>query len=63
MSGQPPRVLVSDFGEAQIENAMRSNTGATGTISYCAPEVLKRGNYQPMKAFLSLCTHSIHSDS
>lgn len=42
VAGQAPRVLVSDFGEAQIENAMRSNTGATGTISYCAPEVLKR---------------------
>lgn len=28
-----------------MENAMRSNTGATGTISYCAPEVLKRGQF------------------
>ncbi|KAK5076008.1 putative serine/threonine-protein kinase iks1 [Lithohypha guttulata] len=35
------RVLVSDFGEVQYENAVRKSTGATGTISYCAPEVLK----------------------
>lgn len=42
---QTPRVLVSDFGEVQMENSMRSSTGATGTISYCAPEVLKRGIY------------------
>jgi serine/threonine protein kinase len=37
------KVLVSDFGEVQAENAARSSTGATGTISYCAPEVLKLG--------------------
>jgi serine/threonine protein kinase len=36
------RVLVSDFGEVQYENAARKSTGATGTISYCAPEVLQR---------------------
>jgi serine/threonine protein kinase len=36
------RVLVSDFGEVQYENATRKSTGATGTISYCAPEVLRR---------------------
>lgn len=36
------RVLVSDFGEAQYESTERKSTGATGTISYCAPEVLKR---------------------
>jgi serine/threonine protein kinase len=34
------RVLISDFGEVQSENAVRRSTGATGTISYCAPEVL-----------------------
>ena len=32
--------LISDFGEVQPENAARKSTGATGTISYCAPEVL-----------------------
>ncbi|KAI9672408.1 MAG: hypothetical protein M1829_004486 [Trizodia sp. TS-e1964] len=37
------RVLVSDFGEVQMENTVRSSTGATGTISYCAPEVLHKG--------------------
>lgn len=34
--------LISDFGEVQPSNAVRKSTGATGTISYCAPEVLKR---------------------
>ncbi|KAH8816574.1 kinase-like domain-containing protein [Xylogone sp. PMI_703] len=39
--GADLRCLISDFGEVQPENVMRSSTGATGTISYCAPEVLK----------------------
>ena len=39
--GHEPTVLVSDFGEAQVENMMRKSTGTTGTISYCAPEVLR----------------------
>ncbi|KAF3924764.1 Endoribonuclease [Arthrobotrys entomopaga] len=43
--GAELRVLVSDFGEVQRENAKRKSTGATGTISYCAPEVLRRGEY------------------
>lgn len=34
------QVLVSDFGEVQYEDSVRKSTGATGTISYCAPEVL-----------------------
>ncbi|KAI1809828.1 kinase-like protein [Poronia punctata] len=33
--------LISDFGEVQPTNAVRKSTGTTGTISYCAPEVLK----------------------
>ena len=40
--GKRFRVLVSDFGEVQMENATRKSTGATGTISYCAPEVLMK---------------------
>lgn len=44
------RVLVSDFGEVQATTAIRKSTGATGTVSYCAPEVLRRvspdGPYQ-----------------
>jgi serine/threonine protein kinase len=40
--GKFPRVLVSDFGETQQTNAVRSSSGATGTVSYCAPEVLRR---------------------
>jgi serine/threonine protein kinase len=36
------RVLLSDFGEVQVSNAERTGTGATGTVSYCAPEVLRR---------------------
>ncbi|KAG8533209.1 uncharacterized protein KY384_001992 [Bacidia gigantensis] len=41
-SGKGLRVLVSDFGEVQIENMVRKSSGATGTVSYCAPEVLRR---------------------
>lgn len=41
-SGKGLRVLVSDFGEVQVENGVRKSTGATGTVSYCAPEVLRR---------------------
>ena len=41
-SGQGLRVLVSDFGEVQIEDMARKSTGATGTVSYCSPEVLQR---------------------
>lgn len=33
---------VSDFGEVQATSAQRTSTGATGTLSYCAPEVLRR---------------------
>ncbi|KAK4130607.1 kinase-like protein [Trichocladium antarcticum] len=36
------KCLISDFGEVQAENVIRKSTGSTGTISYCAPEVLKR---------------------
>ncbi|KAJ6082530.1 hypothetical protein N7499_007404 [Penicillium canescens] len=36
------RVLVSDFGEVQSQHSMRKSTGATGTLSYCAPEVLRQ---------------------
>ncbi|KAK3707744.1 putative serine/threonine-protein kinase iks1 [Vermiconidia calcicola] len=36
------RVLISDFGEVQAAGAKRGSTGATGTISYCAPEVLRQ---------------------
>jgi serine/threonine protein kinase len=36
------RVLLSDFGEVQATTAARKGTGATGTVSYCAPEVLRR---------------------
>ncbi|KAJ4371324.1 putative serine/threonine-protein kinase iks1 [Neocucurbitaria cava] len=41
-TGQKIRVLVSDFGEVQSANIARTSTGATGTISYCAPEVLRQ---------------------
>ncbi|KUI54692.1 putative serine/threonine-protein kinase iksA [Cytospora mali] len=34
--------LISDFGEVQPENVARKSTGSTGTISYCAPEVLRK---------------------
>ncbi|KAH7018478.1 kinase-like domain-containing protein [Microdochium trichocladiopsis] len=35
--------LISDFGEVQQSGAIRNSTGTTGTISYCAPEVLQPG--------------------
>ncbi|EEP77656.1 conserved hypothetical protein [Uncinocarpus reesii 1704] len=41
-TGRELRVLVSDFGEVQSENTIRNSTGSTGTVSYCAPEVLRR---------------------
>ncbi|KAI9818711.1 MAG: putative serine/threonine-protein kinase iks1 [Thelocarpon impressellum] len=41
-TGKDVRVLVSDFGEAQEASKARKSTGATGTISYCAPEVLRK---------------------
>ena len=40
--------MISDFGEVQAENVARKSTGSTGTVSYCAPEVLRkdsRGRY------------------
>ncbi|KAI5296229.1 putative serine/threonine-protein kinase iks1 [Ascosphaera acerosa] len=40
--GGETRVLVSDFGEMQYKTDVRKSTGTTGTISYCAPEVLRR---------------------
>ncbi|KAF2739711.1 kinase-like protein [Polyplosphaeria fusca] len=43
-TGSKLRVLVSDFGEVQVANVARKSTGATGTISYCAPEVLRHEN-------------------
>ena len=41
-TGKELKVLVSDFGEVQRENMVRRSTGATGTVSYCAPEVLRK---------------------
>ncbi|MCJ1438260.1 putative serine/threonine-protein kinase iks1 [Xylographa pallens] len=43
-TGQEIRVLVSDFGEVQAEHMTRRSTGATGTVSFCAPEVLRIEN-------------------
>lgn len=40
--GTKIRVLVSDFGEMQTESQLRTSSGATGTVAYCAPEVLRR---------------------
>lgn len=52
--------LISDFGEVQAENVVRKSTGSTGTISYCAPEVLRRdgtgryGNFTTKSDIFSL---------
>lgn len=43
--GNDLRCLISDFGEVQPENVARKSTGSTGTISYCAPEVLKQNEF------------------
>jgi len=50
------RVLISDFGEVQAAGAKRGSTGATGTISYCAPEVLRKDT--PDGAFGDFTTKS-----
>ncbi|KAI6781292.1 serine/threonine-protein kinase-like protein [Emericellopsis cladophorae] len=54
------RCLISDFGEVQPEHAIRNSTGSTGTISYCAPEVLQQdesgqfGNFTTKSDIFSL---------
>jgi serine/threonine protein kinase len=54
------RCLISDFGEVQPENVVRKSTGTTGTISYCAPEVIrvdetgKYGNFTTKSDIFSL---------
>ena len=60
-SGQGLKVLVSDFGEVQIVDMARKSTGATGTVSYCSPEVLQReypsgrfGNFSTKSDIFSL---------
>jgi serine/threonine protein kinase len=58
--GNQLKCLISDFGEVQPEDAVRKSTGSTGTISYCAPEVLKRdtsgryGNFTTKSDIFSL---------
>ncbi|KAJ9667284.1 putative serine/threonine-protein kinase iks1 [Coniosporium apollinis] len=61
LTGQKMKVLVSDFGEVQAANTARKSTGATGTISYCAPEVVRRetpggplGNFSTKSDIFSL---------
>jgi serine/threonine protein kinase len=58
--GNEFRCLISDFGEVQAENVVRKSTGSTGTISYCAPEVLRKdemgryGNFTTKSDIFSL---------
>ncbi|CAK4032566.1 Ca2+ calmodulin-dependent kinase [Lecanosticta acicola] len=58
--GGRTRVLISDFGEVQAAGTTRGSSGATGTISYCAPEVLQRtsdgsfGNFTTKSDIFSL---------
>ncbi|KAL2126362.1 hypothetical protein VTI74DRAFT_1105 [Chaetomium olivicolor] len=58
--GSQLKCLISDFGEVQPEHAVRKSTGSTGTISYCAPEVLKKdasgtyGNFTTKSDIFSL---------
>lgn len=60
-NGKELRVLVSDFGEVQSKDQVRQSTGATGTISYCSPEVLRQdpltgrlGNFSAKSDIFSL---------
>ncbi|WPH02649.1 Hypothetical protein R9X50_00551400 [Acrodontium crateriforme] len=48
--GAKTKVLLSDFGEVREAGTKRGrgSTGATGTISYCAPEVLQRNSEDGM---------------
>uniref|UniRef100_A0A060TC74 non-specific serine/threonine protein kinase n=1 Tax=Blastobotrys adeninivorans TaxID=409370 RepID=A0A060TC74_BLAAD len=39
-----PTILVSDFGEGQLEGRSRDGTGSTGTLEYCAPELVREGH-------------------
>lgn len=55
-TGRKVKVLVSDFGEVQSASGTRNSTGATGTISYCAPEVLRQE--RPGGAFGNFTTKS-----
>ncbi|RUP52448.1 kinase-like domain-containing protein [Jimgerdemannia flammicorona] len=48
--GRTPRVLISDFGECEVLDELtdRDRTGATGTLEFMAPELVKvdeRGKY------------------
>ncbi|KAF2860184.1 kinase-like protein [Piedraia hortae CBS 480.64] len=58
--GGRTRVLISDFGEVQAAGTRRGSTGATGTILYCAPEVLREvsdgrlGNFSTKSDIFSL---------
>lgn len=59
-TGAKTRVLVSDFGEVQVVDSTRKSTGATGTISFCAPEVVRHtangafGNFTTKSDIFSL---------
>jgi serine/threonine protein kinase len=33
-------VLISDFGESRVSHKLMKRTGGTGTLLYCAPEIL-----------------------
>jgi serine/threonine protein kinase len=46
VTGDLPTVLVSDFGEGQLEGLYRAGSGSTGTLEYCAPELINRVNGQ-----------------
>ncbi|ODV85246.1 hypothetical protein CANARDRAFT_23310 [[Candida] arabinofermentans NRRL YB-2248] len=50
-----PNLLVSDFGESIMENTKRNQTGYTGTLEYCAPELFKVDHTGKFNEF-SLCS-------
>ena len=58
--GDRLKVVLSDFGEMQPRDSIRTSTGYTATVSYSAPEVLQQdpngqyGNFTPKSDVFSL---------
>lgn len=49
-----PRILVSDFGEAQFGQVNERRSGGTGTLSYTAPEIVRGEDWSSAADMYSL---------
>ena len=49
-----PRVLVSDFGEAQFDGESLMRSGGTGTLAYTAPEIVRGESWTTAADIFSL---------